>query len=50
MSNDHDATKQRPPLTTTDAGISAPSDEYSLTAGPGGPVLLQASTIERSIP
>jgi catalase len=28
-------------LTTTDAGIPAPSDEYSLTAGPGGPNLLQ---------
>jgi len=31
---------QRPP-TTTDAGISAVSDEHSLTAGPGGPLLLQ---------
>jgi catalase len=41
MSNNHDATKQRPPITTTDAGIPAPCDECSLTAGPGGPVLLQ---------
>ena len=29
------------PNTTTDAGIPVPSDEYSLTAGPAGPVLLQ---------
>ena len=31
----------RPPVTTTDAGIPAPSDEHSLTAGPNGPILLQ---------
>jgi catalase len=30
----------RPP-TTTDAGIPAASDEYSLTVGAGGPILLQ---------
>jgi catalase len=30
-----------PPRTTTDAGILAPSDEYSLTVGPTGPVLMQ---------
>ncbi|HXB47581.1 MAG TPA: catalase [Streptosporangiaceae bacterium] len=29
------------PNTTTDAGIPLPSDEYSLTAGPAGPVLVQ---------
>src|SRR6202022_1535651 len=29
------------PNTTTDAGMPVPSDEYSLTVGPGGPVLLQ---------
>jgi len=29
------------PITTTDAGIAAPSDEYSLTVGVDGPVLLQ---------
>src|SRR5215472_4836298 len=29
------------PRTTTDAGISAPSDEYSQSAGPEGPLLLQ---------
>jgi catalase len=28
-------------VTTTDAGIPAPSDEYSLTAGERGPILLQ---------
>ena len=27
--------------TTTDAGIPVPSDEFSLTVGPDGPVLLQ---------
>ncbi|HUY61785.1 MAG TPA: catalase, partial [Candidatus Dormibacteraeota bacterium] len=32
---------QRPPVTTTDAGIPAASDEHSLTAGPDGPILLQ---------
>ncbi|HZO75404.1 MAG TPA: catalase [Ktedonobacteraceae bacterium] len=29
------------PRTTTDAGIPAPSDEYSLSVGPEGPLLLQ---------
>ncbi|HVT68891.1 MAG TPA: catalase, partial [Trebonia sp.] len=29
------------PVTTTDAGIPAPSDEHSLSAGPDGPLLLQ---------
>jgi catalase len=29
------------PYTTTDSGIPAASDEYSLTAGAGGPILLQ---------
>jgi catalase len=33
-------TDQRP-VTTTDAGIAAPSDEFSQTAGPNGPLLLQ---------
>jgi catalase len=32
---------ERPPVTTTDAGIPAASDEHSLTAGPNGPILLQ---------
>ena len=31
----------KPPVTTTDAGISAASDEHSLTAGPDGPIMLQ---------
>jgi catalase len=34
------ADEQRP-YTTTDSGIPATSDEYSLTVGPGGPMLLQ---------
>lgn len=29
------------PYTTTDAGVPAASDEYSLTIGPGGPIVLQ---------
>ncbi|MFJ8742117.1 catalase [Embleya sp. NPDC127516] len=29
------------PTTTTDAGIAAPSDEFSLSVGPDGPLLLQ---------
>jgi catalase len=32
---------ERPKVTTDDAGIPASSDEYSLTAGPDGPILLQ---------
>ncbi|AUA16365.1 MULTISPECIES: catalase [Streptomyces] len=32
---------ERPPHTTTDAGSPVGSDEYSLTVGAGGPVLLQ---------
>ena len=35
-------TDERPPATTTDAGIPAASDEYSLSVGPNGPLLLQA--------
>jgi catalase len=31
------------PLTMTNLGAPAPSDEYSLTVGPGGPNLLQDS-------
>ncbi|MDQ6750148.1 MAG: catalase [Actinomycetota bacterium] len=30
----------KPPATTTDSGIPAPSDEFSLTVGPGGPAVL----------
>ena len=32
---------EKRPYTTTDAGIPATSDEYSLTVGPNGPILLQ---------
>src|SRR3981189_1207795 len=35
--------KKRPPDQTTDAGIPVESDEYSLTVGAGGPILLQDS-------
>jgi catalase len=35
-----DDARQRPPITTTDSGIPAPSDEFSLTVGPGGPTVL----------
>ena len=31
----------KPPATTTDAGIPVASDEFSLTVGPDGPILLQ---------
>jgi catalase len=31
------------PVQTTDAGIPVESDEYSLTVGAGGPILLQDS-------
>lgn len=34
-------TDDRVPVTTTDAGIPAPSDEFSLSVGPNGPLLLQ---------
>jgi catalase len=34
-------TEERPPATTTDAGVPAPSDEHSLSVGPDGPLLLQ---------
>src|ERR1700734_3776749 len=34
-------TENRPPATTTDAGIPVESDEFSLTVGPEGTVVLQ---------
>ncbi len=34
-------TDEQKPITTTDVGIPAPSDEYSLSVGPDGPLLLQ---------
>src|ERR1700737_257411 len=36
-----DQSEQQRPLTTTDAGSPAPSDDTSLTVGANGPVLLQ---------
>ncbi len=36
-----DQREQQRPLTTTDAGSPAPSDDTSLTVGAGGPVLMQ---------
>src|SRR5450756_3176775 len=33
-------TDAKPPVTTTDSGIAAASDEYSLTVGPAGPTVL----------
>lgn len=36
-----DQFEKKPPITTTDAGIPATSDEYSLSVGPNGPLLLQ---------
>jgi catalase len=33
------------PITTTNAGALAPSDEFSLTAGPRGPILMQDSYV-----
>ncbi|MGH9129620.1 MAG: catalase [Acidimicrobiales bacterium] len=41
MSEKHQPPATRPPATTTDAGIAAPSDDYSLSVGPNGPLLLQ---------
>ena len=34
-------TDEKAPITTTDAGVPVESDEFSLTVGPDGPVLLQ---------
>jgi catalase len=34
-------TNEQPPVTTTDTGIPAASDEFSLSVGPNGPLLLQ---------
>src|SRR5712664_1723235 len=41
MNDDEERQADGPPITTTDAGIPAASDEHSLTAGPNGPILLQ---------
>ncbi|BCL80131.1 catalase [Ktedonobacteria bacterium brp13] len=39
--NDQNKNQSVPRTTTTDAGIPATSDEYSLSVGPDGPLLLQ---------
>ena len=39
----NDQHQQKQPLTTTNFGSPAPSDEYSLRVGPGGPNLRQDS-------
>src|SRR5439155_248338 len=44
-----DQHKQQRPLTTTDAGSPAPSDDTSLTVGPNGPVLLQDSYLVKKL-
>lgn len=41
MNKQHKPRVQHRPITTTDAGIPAPSDEYSLSVGVNGPLLLQ---------
>jgi catalase len=45
MSDQH----ARPPITTTDAGAPASSDEHALTVGPGGPVLLQDAYLNEKL-
>src|ERR1700737_2543115 len=35
----------KPPATTNDSGIPAPSDEFSLTVGPGGPIALHGAYV-----
>ena len=37
------------PVTTTDAGVPAASDEYALTVGPEGPVLLQDAYLNEKL-
>src|SRR5258706_15373052 len=44
-----DQRDQQRPLTTTDAGIPAPSDDTSLTVGPNGPVLLQDAYLNEKL-
>src|SRR5215468_11124802 len=39
----------QPPATTTDAGIPVTSDEYSLTAGAAGPLLLQDTYLNEKL-
>jgi catalase len=42
-------TESKVPATTTDAGIPAASDEYSLSVGPQGPLLLQDHHVIQSV-
>ena len=37
---DSSSERSSTPRTTTDSGAPAPSDEHSLTVGPGGPIVL----------
>ena len=46
MSDQHE---QQRPLTTTNAGSPAPSDDTSLTVGPNGPVLLQDTYLVKKL-
>src|SRR3978361_108979 len=41
--------EQLPPTTTTDAGIPAASDDYSLTVGPGGPTVLHDAYVVQKL-
>jgi catalase len=45
----HVSNHKRPPATTTDAGRPVASDEFSLTAGPSGPVLLQDAYLNEKL-
>src|ERR1700756_4694730 len=44
-----DDVRRQPPITTTDSGIPAPSDEFSLTVGPGGPTVLHDHYVVQKI-
>jgi catalase len=46
---DQDQQKKAPPVTTTNAGAPAPTDEQSLTVGPAGPVLLQDTYLNEKL-
>src|SRR5262245_21038317 len=40
---------QQAPITTTNAGAPAPSDEQALTVGPAGPVVLQDAYLNEKL-
>jgi catalase len=44
-----DQFEQQRPITTTDAGSPAPSDDTSLTVGAGGPVLMQDAYLVKKL-